>query len=420
MVENDNDIVIVSACRTAIGSFGGTLAKGKTKLSPTKKFDAPTLGSIVIKEALKRANNLDPSIINDVRMGCCLEPVDAMNVARCAAFMAGVPVEVPAVTLDRVCISGMAAITSGMHQIMTGFSDIVLAGGTEAMSMVPYVVEKARWGCRLQDTTFADGLIHGLHAGSIYMPYQPPNEKRPRKYIMGDTSDFLAEKHGFTREQLDEIALKSHNGAEKATKDGLFKEEIIPIEVLRRKKDPIMFDKDEHFRPGLTMEQLSQLRPAFKKDGVTTAGNSSGINDGAAAMIIMRRSKAKDLGLEPLGKITGLGMGACEPWFMGESPIPAVRDLLRRTGRKLEEFERIEVNEAFAAQYLSVEKELGLNRDITNIHGSGIGLGHPVGCTGARIMVTLLYDMIHNDLHCGLATLCGGGGVSQAVIIERD
>lgn len=412
-MSNDQEIVIVSACRTAIGGFGGTLAKGKTKLSPTGKFDSPTLASIVMKEAMDRVK-LDPSTIDDVRFGCCLEPVDAMNVARCGAYMAGVPTSVPAVTIDRVCISGMSAITSGIHQIQAGFSEIVLAGGTEAMSMVPYVVQEARWGCRLQDKTFQDGLIHGLHAGSVYMPYQG------KKYIMGETAEFLAEKHNMTRQQLDEIALRSHNGAENATKEGNFKDEIVPVEVLRRKKDPLIFDKDEHFRPGLTMEALTKLRPAFKKDGVVTAGNSSGINDGAAAVVLMTKDKASELGLNPLAKITGIGMGACDPWFMGESPVPAVKDLLKRTGRSLSDFERIEVNEAFASQYLACEIELGLNRDVTNVHGSGIGLGHPVGCTGARITTTLIYELIHENLHTGLATLCGGGGVSQAIVVERD
>jgi acetyl-CoA C-acetyltransferase len=237
---------------------------------------------------------------------------------------------------------------------------------------------------------------------------------------MGLTAEFLALKHNLTREDQDEVALRSHNGAQRANETGLFNDEIVPVEVRDRKKT-VTVSADEHFRPNLTMEQLAALPPAFiPKKGTVTAGNSSGINDGAAAMVIMAAEKAQELGLKPLAKITGIGAGACEPELMGESPVPAVRDLLRRTGMKLEEFERIEVNEAFASQYLAVERELGLNRDVTNVNGSGIGLGHPVGATGVRIMVTLLYELMHQNLKKGMATLCGGGGVSMACVLERN
>lgn len=406
------DVVIVSACRTAIGSFGGGL----------KDVPGPKLASIVMKEAINRAK-IDPKIIGDIRFGCCLEDFNALNIARVGALLAGIPDTVPAVTVNRVCISAMEATLSGVMQIQSGFTDVVLVGGVESMSNVPYLLPEARWGARLQDVTMVDALIHGLHAGSHYVPYPmdgPVEWARGKPYIMGLTAEFLAQKFNITRQQQDEVALRSHNKAEEANVKGFFKDEIVPVVIQDKKKGNITIDKDEHFRPGLTMEALSKLPPAFiPKTGTVTAGNSSGINDGAAAMIIMSEKKANDLGLKPLAKITGMGMGACAPEIMGYSPVPAVNNLLERTGRKLSEFERIEVNEAFASQYISCEKGLGLNRDITNVHGSGIGLGHPVGCTGARIMVTLLYELIHANKHVGMATLCGGGGVSMATIIEK-
>ncbi|MHA1819882.1 MAG: thiolase family protein [Promethearchaeota archaeon] len=405
------DVVIVSATRTPIGRFGGSL----------KSVRGPQLAAVAMKEAVKRAK-IDPGIIQDVRFGCCLEDIDALNIARVAALLADIPIHVPAVTLNRVCISGMEAALSGAMMIQTGFIDIALVGGVESMSNVPYIVPEARWGARLQDRTLVDGLIHGLHAGSHFIPYPkdgPLEWARGKPYIMGLTAEFLADKYKITREEQDEIALRSHNNAEKATKEGTFKDEIVPVVVKDRKKGEIIVDKDEHFRPGLTMEQLQRLKPAFLPNGTVTAGNSSGINDGAAAMVIMAAEKAEELGLKPLAKISGMGLGAAEPWYMGISPVPAVRDLLRRTGMSLDEFERIELNEAFASQYLACEKELGINRDITNVKGSGIGLGHPVGATGARIMVTLIYELIQSGKKKGLATLCGGGGVSMATYIER-
>ncbi|MHA1791797.1 MAG: thiolase family protein [Promethearchaeota archaeon] len=402
------EIVIASACRSAIGTFGGSL----------KGFHAAKLAAIVMKEALKRANNLDPNLLNDVRFGCCLEPVDSLNISRVAALLAGIPDSVPAVTMNRVCTSAMEAIISGAFQIQAGFSDIVLCGGVETMSNVPYVIPEARWGARLFDKTLVDALSTGLHAGSHLVRYPkdgPVEWARGKPYIMGLTAEFLARKHGFTRDEQDEVALRSHNNAEKATKEGRFKDEIVPVEIPQRKGDPKIFDKDEHFRPGLTMDQLSRLKPVFRpQDGTVTAGNSSGINDGAAALVVMSREKADELGIKPLATLSGIGMGGCPPQYMGESPIPAVRDLLKRTGRDIGEYELIELNEAFASQYLACEKELGLNRDIVNVNGSGIGLGHPVGCTGARIVVTLLHEMKKRGNKVGMATLCGGGGVSIA------
>jgi acetyl-CoA C-acetyltransferase len=343
--------------------------------------------------------------------------------------MAGIPDTVPAATINRVCISGMEAVISGMAMIQAGMADVILAGGVEHMSGIPYTVPNARWGCRLQDHTFVDAMIHALHCGSHIMPLAddapmdtsqaPASLFVGKPYIMGHTAEFIAQKMGITREEMDEVALRSQNNAERATLDGAFSPEIVSVPVPRRRQDPVLFDKDEHFRPGLTMDQLRKLPPAFiPKTGTVTAGNSSGLNDGSSAMIIMSAEKAKALKLAPLAKIVAVGKGACHPTIMGMSPVPAVKDLLDRSGRTIDDFDLIEVNEAFAAQYIGCERELGLNREITNVNGSGIGLGHPVGSTGSRIMVTLLHAMKQRGKNLGMATLCGGGGVSMACAME--
>ncbi|WP_035238683.1 thiolase family protein [Desulfobacter vibrioformis] len=412
------DVVIVSACRTAIGAFGGTL----------KDLNGACLASITMKEAIKRAG-IDPAIIDDVRYGTCLEHHDTLNTARVGALMAGIPDTVPAATINRVCISGMEAVLSGMAMIQAGMAHVILAGGTEHMSGVPYTVPKARWGCRLQDANFVDALIHALHCGSYTLPFDetspvdttqaPASYFLGKPYIMGHTAEFTAQLLDISREEMDEVALRSHNNAERATNDGSFADEIVPVEVPRRKKDPIIFDEDEHFRPGMTLEKLAALPPAFiPKTGKVTAGNASGINDGSTGMVIMSAEKAKELGLTPIAKIKATGMGACHPSVMGLSPVPAVKDLMAKSGITIDDFDLIEVNEAFAAQYLGCEKELNLNREITNINGSGIGLGHPIGATGARVMTTLMYAMKNKRKNLGLATLCGGGGVSMACAIE--
>jgi acetyl-CoA C-acetyltransferase len=413
------DVVIVSACRTAIGAFGGTL----------RDSHAAKLAAAVMKEAVKRAG-VEPDMIDDVRFGCCLEPGDALNVARVGALLAGIPDSVTAVTINRVCTSSMDAVVSGMMMIQTGMADIILAGGTEHMSGIAYTVPSARWGCRLQDQVFVDTMMQALHVGSHLIPHPedgPVKEGMPlelfkgKPYIMGVTAEFVAQHYGITREEMDEVALRSHNNVERATKEGDFKEEIVPIEIPQKKGKPaLIFDKDEHFRPGLTMEQLAALPPAFiPKTGKVTAGNSSGINDGASAMVIMSSAKAKDLGLKPIAKIRGAGKGACHPSVMGLSPVPAMKDLFKRhPDMRLDDFEIIELNEAFAAQYIGVERELTLKREITNVNGSGIGLGHPVGSTGCRIMVTLLYAMKKRGKTLGLATICGGGGIGMATALE--
>ncbi len=412
------EVVIVSACRTAIGAYGGTL----------KDLNGAYIGSVTMKEAVKRAG-IDPAIIDDVRYGTCLEHHDTLNTTRVAALMAGIPDTVPAATVNRVCISGMEAALSGVAMIQAGMADVILAGGVEHMSGVPYTVPKARWGCRLQDTQFVDAMIHALHCGSHVMPFDettplntaeaPASYFMGKPYIMGHTAEFVAQHLNITREEMDEVALRSHNNAERATQDGSFADEIVPIEVPQRKKDPLIFDKDEHFRPGMTMEKLSSLPAAFvPKTGKVTAGNASGINDGSTGMVIMSADKAKELGLTPIAKIKASGMGACHPTIMGISPVPAVKSLMDKSGLAINDFDLVEVNEAFAAQYIGCEKELGLNREITNINGSGIGLGHPVGSTGARIMTTLMYAMKKRGDSLGLATLCGGGGVAMACAIE--
>lgn len=412
------EVVIVSACRTAIGAFGGTL----------KNLNGAQLAAVTMEAAVARAG-IEPNIIDDVRYGCCIENQETMNVTRVGALMAGIPETVTAATINRVCISGMEAVVSGMAMIQAGMADVILAGGVESMSNVPYTVPKARWGCRLQDQQFVDALIRGLHCGSHVLPLDgdapfdtdsaPFNYFLGKPYIMGHTAEFVAHKLGISREEMDEVALRSHNSAERANQDGSFKDEIVTVEVPRRRKEPLRFEHDEHFRPGMTLEKLQALPAAFiPKGGKVTAGNSSGINDGSAAMVIMSAEKAAELGVKPIARIKAMGRGACHPAIMGLSPVPAVNDLTQRSGLKVSDFELVEINEAFAAQYLGCEKELSLNREITNINGSGIGLGHPVGATGCRIMVTLLHAMKKRGDTLGLATLCGGGGVSMACALE--
>ena len=412
------EVVIVSACRTAIGAFGGTL----------RDTHAAHLAAAVMKAALQRAA-MEPALLDDVRFGCCMEPADSLNVARVAALLADIPESVTAATINRVCISGMEAVISGMAMIQAGMADIILAGGVEHMSGVPYEVPKARWGCRLQDQVFVDALTRALHCGSHIIPHPetaPMDADSPplslfsgQPYIMGHTAEFVAQQLNISREEMDEVALRSNHNAERATAEGAFEAEIVPLEIARKKQPPLAFFKDEHFRPGLTLADLQKLPPAFiPKIGKVTAGNSSGINDGAAALVIMSAEKAAELSLAPLARIRAVGRGACHPALMGLSPVPAVQSLLQSSGLTIGDFELIEINEAFAAQYIGCERQLGLSREITNVNGSGIGLGHPVGATGARIMVTLIHALRQRGKTLGLATLCGGGGVSMACALE--
>jgi len=329
------DVVIVSACRTAIGAFGGTL----------KYSHAATMASVTMKAAVERAG-IDAAMIDDVRYGCCMEPVDTLNVTRIAALLAGIPDTVPAVTINRVCISSMEAVLSGMAMIQADMADVILAGGVEHMSGAPYSLPGARWGYRLQDHECIDNLIRGLHCGSHIIPHPedgPVDAEKPplsffkgKPYIMGHTAEFIAQHLNISREEMDDIALRSHNNVERSTKDGSFKDEIIPMEIPQRKQAPVIFDKDEHFRPALTLADLQKLPAAFVPEiGKVTAGNSSGINDGSAGIVIMSAEKASDLNIQPLAKIKAAGKGACHPSIMGLSPVPAVADLFKRSGMKL-------------------------------------------------------------------------------------
>lgn len=396
----NKEIVISYAKRTAIGSFGGSLLP----------FNAGKLLSIVIKDCLK-TTGINPLMISDVKAGCCMEPQEEMNVARVASLIAGIPHEIPAVSINRVCTSAMEAVRSGMIEILGGFSDIVLAGGVEAMSNVPYYIPAARFGARLGNTDFKCGLMEGLHAGSKSFAPQT-------SYIMGMTAEYVAEKYGITRRMQDEIALRSHNNSEKATNNGRFKDEIIPIEIETRKGN-IIFDKDEHFRPNMSMEQLSRLSPAFKKDGTVTAGNSSGINDGASLTLLSTKEKSEEIGLTPLVKLKTIAVAGNDPKYMGVGPIYSVPKALKQLNMNQKDIDLIECNEAFASPYVAIVNELGWDIDICNVNGSGIGLGHPVGSTGARIIVSLIHEMKKRKLSYGLATLCGGGGISIATIVEN-
>jgi acetyl-CoA C-acetyltransferase len=319
---------------------------------------------------------------------------------------AGIPFTTPGMTVQRQCASGMQAIVFGMQQIQTGEHEVVVAGGTESMSRIPYVLYEMRWGARNRDVACVDSLFQGLT--------DPLGG-----FLMGITAENLAAEFGISREDQDELALTSQNRAVAAIKEGRFKDEIVPVPVPQRKGDPVMCDTDEHPREGLSMEKLGKLKPAFKKDGTVTAANASGINDGAAAVVLMSAKRAEKEGLKPLARIVDHAVAAVEPERMGYGPVPAINKLLKKTGMSLDDIQLFEVNEAFAAQYLACEKGLGLNRDITNVNGSGVALGHPVGCTGARVTTSLIYEMKRRGLKNGIASLCVGGGMGKAVLIEN-
>jgi len=401
-MKKDTDIVIIGCARTPIGRFGGAL----------KGFRAHQLAGVAMKEAMKRAQ-VEPGQLSDVILGDCIQCPDEANTARTAALGIGIPEEVPATTVQRQCSSAMQAVTFGAQQITCGDSDIVLAGGTESMSSAPYVLPAARWGARLQHGVMMDSMWELLHSGSNLL-------EGGKGYIMGQTSENLAERYSISREEQDVVALRSHNNAEAATVSGRFKDEIVPVEIPNPKGHAEVVDKDEHIRFGLKMADLTKLKPVFKKDGTVTAGNSSGLNDGAAAMVLTSRKRAKELGVKPLARIIANAVAGVDPRYMGYGPVPAVNKVLKKTGIALKDIELIELNEAFAAQYLACEKALGINREITNVNGSGIGLGHPVGATGARIMISLIYEMKRRNVTLGLATLCVGGGMGMVVIVEND
>jgi acetyl-CoA C-acetyltransferase len=400
-VSQDNDVVIVSAVRTAIGKFGGAL----------KDVKASRLAAHVMKEVLHRANDLDPMLLDDIVLGECIQCFDEANTARTAALMAGIPFQVPAFTVQRQCSSSMQALNSGVQQIRAGDSEIVLVGGVESMSSGPYYLPGARWGMRLMNQEVVDSVWEMLHSGSRILG---------EPMVMGITSENLAAKYNISREAQDQVALESHNKAEAAIKAGRFKDEIIPFELPGKKGQPQVFDQDEHPRFGLKMEDLSRLKPVFRPDGTVTAGNSSGLNDGASAAILMTRKKARELGLTPMARILTHAAAGVEPHLMGYGPVPSTQKALKKAGMTLKDIQLIEVNEAFAAQYISCEMGLGLDRSIVNVNGSGVGLGHPVGCTGLRLVISLVYEMARRNQEVGLATLCVGGGMGMTTLVARD
>lgn len=386
---------IVSACRTPIGELGGGF----------KDLRAAELSSVVAREAVRKAG-IRESDVQEVVWGECHQQTDQCNTARVMAMKAGFPKEVSGVTINKVCTSSMQAIIYGVQNIRLGDAATVLAGGVESMSSAPYVLRTARWGQRLKHGTMADALWEALTCGITNL-------------LMGETAEALAEKYGIGREEQDEVALRSQRNACEAIAKGKFKEEIVPVEIAQRGRAPEIVDTDEHPRQNLTMADLAKLKPIFKEGGTVTAGNSSGINDGAAAVVLMSGERVMELGLKPLARVAGYASAGVEPELMGYGPVPAVKRVLERTGLGLDDVGLVEVNEAFAAQYLAVEKLLGLDRERTNVNGSGIGLGHPVGCTGARIVVTLAHEMARRGERWGLATLCGMGGVSTALVLEK-
>ncbi|ACQ51610.1 acetyl-CoA C-acetyltransferase [Clostridium botulinum] len=389
------NVVIASAVRTPIGKFGGTL----------KDVSAVELGSIVIKEALKRAK-VKPEDVDEVIMGNVLQAGLGQNTTRQSLVAAGIPVEVPGFTINKVCGSGLRAVSLAAQLIKVGDDDIVVAGGTENMSAAPYILQKARWGQRMGDGKIVDEMIKdGL--------WEAFND-----YHMGITAENIAEQWGITREEQDKFSAKSQQKAEKAVKEGRFKEEIVPV-VIKSRKGEVVFDTDEFPRFGATEESLSKLKPAFKKYGTVTAGNASGINDGAAALVIMSEEKANELGIKPLAKIVAYGTSGVDPKIMGYGPFYATKKTLEKANLKIEDMDLIEANEAFAAQSLAVAKDLGFDMDKVNVNGGAIALGHPIGCSGARILTSLLYEMEKRDSKRGLATLCIGGGMGTAIIVER-
>ncbi|MBN2260109.1 MAG: acetyl-CoA C-acetyltransferase [Clostridiales bacterium] len=390
------EVVIVSAARTAVGSFGGML----------KDIQPQELGKIVIKEAIKRAN-ITPDMVNEVYFGSVLQAGYGQGIARQSSIGAGIPVEVPATTINMICGSGLKTVSLAANSIAVGENDIIIAGGTENMSMAPYLLKNARWGYRMGEGEIYDVMVKdGLW--DVFNDYH-----------MGITAENIVEQWNLTREEQDEFSYNSQIKAFKARESGRFDDEIVPVEIPQRRKDPIIFNKDEYIKDDATLEKLMKLRPAFKKDGSVTAGSSSGINDGAAALLLMSKEKAEELGLEILGTVMSHASAGVDPSIMGTGPIPATKKALKLAGLTVDDLDLVEANEAFAAQSLAVIKDLGLNTDITNVNGGAIAIGHPIGASGARILVTLLYEMKKRDSKYGLATLCIGGGMGEAVIIKR-
>lgn len=391
------EVVIVSAVRTALGSFGGTL----------KDVPAVELGAIVIKEALNRAG-ISGNQVDEVLMGNVVQAGLGQNVARQAAVKAGLPVEVPAMTINKVCGSGLRTVSLAAQMIKAGDADIIIAGGMENMSQGPYVLKTARYGQRMGNGQMIDSMVNDALTDAF------------EGYHMGITAENIAEQWNLTREMQDEFAAASQAKAEVAIKNGKFKEEIVPVVIPQRKGDPIVFDTDEFPRFGTTVEKLAKLRPAFKKDGTVTAGNASGINDGAAAVVVMSAEKATELGLKPMAKIVSYGTKGLEPSIMGYGPFHATKKALENSGLTIDDIDLVEANEAFASQSLAVAKDLKFDMEKVNVNGGAIALGHPVGASGTRILVTLLHEMQkREDVKTGLATLCIGGGLGTALIVKK-
>ena len=390
------DVVIVGAVRTPVGKFGGSL----------KDVSAADLGAIAIKEALNRAK-VSPDQVDEVIFGCVLQGGLGQNIARQSMIAAGLPKEVPAMTLNKVCGSGLRTVSLAAQIIKAGDADVIVCGGTENMSASSYILPSARWGARMGNTPLVDMMVNdGLT--DVF-----------GKTHMGITAENVAEQWGLTREELDAFSVESQNRAEKAITEGRFKDEIVPVEIPQRKGDPIICDTDEHYTPGSTAEKVAKLRPAFKPDGVVTAANASGINDGAAAIIVTSKEYAEKNGLTIMAEIASYASAGVDPSIMGTGPIPASQKALEKANMSVEDLDLVEANEAFAAQAVAVGKDLKLDPAKTNVNGGAIAIGHPIGASGARILVTLLYEMAKRDAKTGLATLCIGGGMGTALIVKR-
>ena len=389
-------IVLAGACRTAIGVMGGALST----------TSAPELGTIVIKETLKRAG-VKPEQVDMVYMGCVIQAGTGQNPARQAAVNAGIPVESPAITINVLCGSGLDCVNTAARMIREGEADIIVAGGVENMSMAPYALRNARFGYRMGNSQIFDTMITDALTDAFH------------NYHMGITAENVAEKWGLTREQLDAFAASSQQKACAAIAAGKFKDEIVPVEI-KKKKETVLFDTDEGPRQGVTVESLSKLRPAFKKDGLVTAGNASSINDGAAAVVVMSEEKAKELGVTPMATWIDGTLGGVDPSIMGVGPIVSTKKLFARTGLTIKDMDLVEANEAFAAQSLAVAHDLEFDMEKVNVNGGAIALGHPVGASGCRILVTLLYEMEKRNAKTGLATLCVGGGMGCSAIVTRE
>ena len=390
------EVVIASAVRTAIGTFGGSL----------KDIPAVDLGALVIKEAVNRAG-IKPELVNEVVMGNVIQAGLGQNVARQSAVKAGLPIEIPAMTINMVCGSGLRSVALAAQMIKAGDCDVVVAGGMENMSRAPYALETTRWGQRMGDGKIVDTMIKDALSDAF------------NNYHMGVTAENIVKEWGLTREELDEFSLNSQKKAEKAIKEGKFKDEIVPVMVPQRKGEPKVFDTDEGPRFGSTIEGLARLKPCFIKDGKVTAGNSSGINDGAAAFVVMSAEKAEELGVTPLATIVSYGHKGLDPAIMGYGPFHATKAVMQSANLTVEDMDLIEANEAFAAQSIAVAKDLHFDMSKVNVNGGAVALGHPVGASGARILVTLLHEMQRRDAKKGLATLCIGGGMGTAMIVER-